>query len=267
MKNFRVEYRLRLTTDHEINHHFFSLRCLPKTEARQAAQHTRIRINADYFSYSEDCFGNRFIYGYKDAPSQVLDLYMESQVKVDYLQYDFDDRLKSVFKLPTHQTQIGANLEEFAAICARKTELLPNDYEKCLAVSKFVHEAMQYEKGATDIKTTADEAFGLHRGVCQDYAQIMLAVLRFLGISARYVAGAMEGEKLTHAWVEAFAGGRWYGFDPTNDLLVNDQYIVFSRGRDYRDCLVNKGIFYSPISAAQKQEVTVNVMEIELTEI
>lgn len=264
MKNFLIEYRLRLTTDREVNHHFFSLRCLPKTEARQQAQHTRIRVNADYFSYSEDCFGNRFIYGYKDAPGRVLDLYMRSEVRVDYLQYDMSDRLKSVFKMQTPQTEIGENLADFAAYCAQETQALQNDYERCVLVSDLVHAEMEYKKGVTDIKTTADAAFGLKCGVCQDYAQIMAGVLRYMGIPARYVAGAMEGEELTHAWVEAWAGGRWYGFDPTNRLLVSDRYIVFSRGRDYRDCLVNKGIFYSPVLTKQAQEIKISVEEVHL---
>lgn len=90
----------------------------------------------------------------------------------------------------------------------------------------------------------------------------MAAITRKLKIPSRYVAGIMMNESTTHAWVEIFANNRWYGFDPTNNLLVNDTYLVFSRGRDYKDCLVNRGIFFSPFFARQSQTIFLNVEEV-----
>ena len=85
-------------------------------------------------------------------------------------------------------------------------------------------------------------------------------VLRYLGIPARYVNGLMIGEGYTHAWVEAYLEDGWYGFDPTNNLHIDDYYIKLAHGRDYRDCTVDKGCFLG--SAAQKQKIYVNVEEI-----
>ncbi len=127
---------------------------------------------------------------------------------------------------------------------------------------KAVHASMQYQKGSTAITTAAADAFGAGRGVCQDYAQIMISVLRSMHIPARYVAGFMAGEPLTHAWVDVFADGAWRGLDPTNDTVVDDRYIVLSWGRDYADCLVNRGIFYSPEPVRQTQDVSVRIEDI-----
>lgn len=124
-----------------------------------------------------------------------------------------------------------------------------------------LYERMEYVPGTTDIHTTAGEALAQRRGVCQDYAHIMIAVMRCLGVPARYVNGIMIGEGATHAWVEIYTGEGWYGLDPTNNLHIDGYYIKFSHGRDYGDCVVDKGRFLG--FAAQEQKIYVNVEEIE----
>ena len=88
----------------------------------------------------------------------------------------------------------------------------------------------------------------------------MIAMLRYLHIPFRYVAGIMENENYTHAWVEVYLENKWYGFDPTNNTEVKDSYIVFARGRDAKDTLVNKGIYYGECGM-QKQKVHIVVEE------
>lgn len=95
----------------------------------------------------------------------------------------------------------------------------------------------------------------------QDYAHIMIALLRHAGIPARYVNGLMIGEGYTHAWVEIYTGEGWYGLDPTNNLHVDDYYIKLAHGRDYKDCILDKGRFLG--IAQQKQEIYVKVEEIQ----
>lgn len=262
MKNMYMDYHLKISFDNKINHHFFSLRCLPKTEPRQIISDVRISLDADYFSFSKDSFGNRFWYGYKEQESTELNLHVTAKALVNWQKYDFDNHLNDVFCLPTSQTTIDENLLPFYQSCLIKTENISNDYDKCLCIMQMVHNTMSYVPEITNIKTTADEAFSLKKGVCQDYAQIMLAITRKMKIPSRYVAGVMLNEKFTHAWVEVFVNKRWYGLDPTNNLLVNDAYIVFSRGRDYKDCLVNKGIFFSPVAVKQSQNIILKVEEV-----
>ena len=117
-----------------------------------------------------------------------------------------------------------------------------------------------YTSGSTDIYTTASQAFAKGEGVCQDYAHIMITLCRILGIPARYVNGLMIGEGYSHAWVEIYTGEGWYGLDPTNNLHVDDYYIKFAHGRDYSDCILDKGLFRGITN--QTQEIYVNVEEI-----
>lgn len=85
----------------------------------------------------------------------------------------------------------------------------------------------------------------------------MLSLLRMEGIPARYVVGMMLGEGASHAWVEVLCNGYWYGFDPTNDKLVNEEYIRVSCGRDAGDCSVIRGTFYGLVAQMQQERVVV----------
>lgn len=265
MKTFQIQYRMHLTVDHEINHHYFSFRCLPKEGGAQWPDYVKVRLDADYYAYSHDCFQNHFVYGYTEAPQTVLDYYMESQVRVDQTKFDRDNRLCRVLRLATAQTDPVGALAQFADDCAAACSMIPDDYDKAHYVMTAVHGYMHYEPGSTAITTTAAEAFANNRGVCQDYAQIMLAILRRMGIAARYVAGLMVNEALTHAWVEVYANGRWCGLDPTNNRLVDEDYVILSTGRDYTDCLVNKGVFYCPEAVTQHSDITISMEEIPPT--
>ena len=113
-----------------------------------------------------------------------------------------------------------------------------------IALMGAVRGAMTYERGTTDVHTTATEALGDGRGVCQDFAHLAIGALRAVDIPARYVSGYLHpkrdaaiGEKVrgeSHAWVEWWTGD-WFGFDPTNDREVGDHHVVVGRGREYGD--------------------------------
>ncbi len=106
-----------------------------------------------------------------------------------------------------------------------------------------VHASLRYERGATSNSTSAAKAFDIGAGVCQDYTQILLAILRLDKIPCRYVAGLASGYGETHAWVEAWTGNRYCAADPTRDKLVDEGYIAVSRGRDFTDSSIERGIF------------------------
>ena len=102
--------------------------------------------------------------------------------------------------------------------------------------------ALTYEWGITGVATTAAEAIRGGRGVCQDYAHIMIAACRAAGLAARYVSGHLVGEGGSHAWVEALVPhptrpGEWAveAWDPTHDRRVGDGYVTVAVGRDYGD--------------------------------
>lgn len=128
-------------------------------------------------------------------------------------------------------------------------------YESPLTAAKklneYVYQNFKYIKGITSVETTPDEIWKLKAGVCQDFAHILLMMLRSIGIPARYVSGyicpnrsEMRGEGATHAWVEAyipFFG--WLGLDPTNNCFVNDLHVRLAVGRNFTDCSPVKGTY------------------------
>ena len=132
--------------------------------------------------------------------------------------------------------------------------------DKAKQIMERLHGYLVYEKGCTGIGTGAEEAFSIGRGVCQDYSHIMISLLNMSGCSARYVTGLIIGEGESHAWVEVVDDGKWYGLDPTNNILVQDSHIKIGCGRDATECQINRGIMHG--GGEQTQDIYVNVSEI-----
>ena len=120
-------------------------------------------------------------------------------------------------------------------------------------ISSWVYGSMTYTQGVTDVTTTAAEAMVLGRGVCQDYAHVMIALCRLCDIPARYVSGHLLGEGAMHAWVEVLlpsaqhpAEGIAWPFDPTHDRAPSLCYLTVAVGRDYADVSPTRGTFRAP---------------------
>jgi len=138
--------------------------------------------------------------------------------------------------------------------------------ETVLAISKWVHDTLTYQRGTTGVHSSAIDAWQAGEGVCQDYAHLTLAMLRAVNIPARYVSGylhtkpdAAVGESVvgeSHAWIEAWTGD-WWGFDPTNDIPIAHRHVWVATGRDYGDVSPLKGIYSG--GAATAIEVTVDM--------
>lgn len=124
-------------------------------------------------------------------------------------------------------------------------------------ISRNIYSCFEYLPRSTSVDSPIDIALKSRRGVCQDFAHIMIALARILGIPCRYVSGYLHHEdglldqandrgtpSATHAWVEAFLPQLgWVGFDPTNDLVVNDRHIRTAIGRDYADVPPTHGVY------------------------
>ncbi|MBN8986904.1 MAG: transglutaminase family protein [Rhizobiales bacterium] len=132
----------------------------------------------------------------------------------------------------------------------------------------------RYDPKATVISTPLREVFEKRHGVCQDFAHVMIAGLRGLGLPAAYVSGylrtyppagqpRLQGADATHAWVSVWCGAGigWIGFDPTNDLLVENDHIILAVGRDFSDVSPVDGIIVG--SRKQKLAVAVDVVPVE----
>lgn len=130
----------------------------------------------------------------------------------------------------------------------------------------YVFKNFKYTKGVTTVDTTLDEAWKLKAGVCQDFTNILLQMVKMLGIPARYVSGYVfttneitRGEGATHAWIEAyipFYG--WLGFDPTNNIIANENHVRLSVGKNYNDCTPLKGVFKGNVEEELLVKVSVS---------
>jgi transglutaminase-like putative cysteine protease len=142
-----------------------------------------------------------------------------------------------------------------------------------LDLMRRIHLDFAYVSGATDVSTPAQEAFANRRGVCQDFAHVMIAGLRWLGLPAAYVSGVLrtvpplgqprlDGADATHAWVSVWCGtdAGWVGLDPTNALIVGDDHVVLGVGRDYGDVAPLDGVVLT--HGAQHVDVAVDVAPI-----
>jgi transglutaminase-like putative cysteine protease len=158
-----------------------------------------------------------------------------------------------------------ASLSEVKEIANPELFTSMSVFDAAKKLNDYVYKNFQYIRGLTNVETTIDEIWKLRAGVCQDFAHILLVMLRMIHIPARYVSGYicphdkdLRGEGATHAWVEAyipFYG--WLGFDPTNDCVVNDFHVRLAIGRNFSDCSPAKGTYKG--SAKQTLEVGVSV--------
>jgi transglutaminase-like putative cysteine protease len=120
-------------------------------------------------------------------------------------------------------------------------------------LNKSIYEYFEYVPRSTRVDSPIDEAIESHQGVCQDFAHTMIALLRHVGIPARYVSGYLyRGREdhdrslpdASHAWVEALMPHlNWVGFDPTNDLIAYNRHIRTAVGRDYADVPPTHGVY------------------------
>jgi transglutaminase-like putative cysteine protease len=166
------------------------------------------------------------------------------------------------FLLPTPLTTVTQEISQEAI--AEVSGLSPDAAAE--AISARVHEHVTYMPGATGVRTNAREAWDKGQGVCQDMAQLTVALMRAADLPARYVSGylhpdpaAEPGSTATgqsHAWVEYWAGS-WHPLDPTSLAPVGERHVVVARGRDYADVPPLKGIYHGPSGGDMK--VTVEV--------
>lgn len=136
-----------------------------------------------------------------------------------------------------------------------------------------IHADFEFEPGATTVSTSVDEVLHQRRGVCQDFAHLMLACLRGHGLPARYVSGylltdpppgqpRLMGVDASHAWVAAFSPQHgWVEFDPTNGQLVDQRYITLAWGADFADVVPLRGVILG--GGAQAMDVAVSVVPVD----
>ncbi len=145
--------------------------------------------------------------------------------------------------------------------------------EGALDLMRRIKADMVYDTGATTVTTTPPMSFALRRGVCQDFAHIMISGLRGIGLPAAYVSGylrtvprdgspGLQGADAMHAWVLVWCGAvtGWIGLDPTNAVPASDDHVTLAVGRDYSDVAPLDGVIVA--SGGQRIDESVNVMPV-----
>ena len=260
MKKLTFDYDMQINYSEPVSSCHFTIKCQPKDTLRQRVEKLTIRLSPDVpYSRGTDSFGNRQIYGWDDVTHTTFSFTFAGEVitGMDQREEKADEDILALFRYPHGLNRSG---ETLLAYHDKLSGTLPADtWEKVLFLMHRLHEDFTYEKGCTDVNTTAEQAWQLGRGVCQDYAHILIALMHMEHIPARYVTGMIPGEGASHAWVEVVRDGFWYGIDPTNDIPVGDDYIRIGAGRDAADCLINRGIMHG--GGRQEQIVKVSVVE------
>ncbi len=295
MKVLKFRYYMDIRFDAPVKDHHFTLKCLPRNGQGQLVESMTYEVFPNhYVATATDSFSNRYIYGFSPAEHDHFTVDVEGVVRTGMgaTTLDLVDPPKSIFKYQTKHTAPTAAIKEYHASIrgeyansvqeahgvptpsapngggSQESEAprnsgqddTPDVEQRATFYMHCLHRDFVYESGATNIATTAGDAFDLGKGVCQDYTHVLLSLLRLESIPCRYVTGMIEGEGLSHAWVEFHNGQQWVGLDPTNDIKVTDGHISISRGRDYKDCMVNKGLFVGTTgNALQHQTISVEV--------
>jgi transglutaminase-like putative cysteine protease len=291
-KGWAMHFRVTHITDYRygepVAEAYLELRLTPPSREMQAVREHRLSIEpASRTSGYRDYFGNEVFFlslPYRHTrltirsealvqtiagtlPAENLDLTIQEsrQLLTGSLPFVFD------YLQPTETVKIGRESVQWAKRYLNGPTTLRQGLE---ALNSAIYESFQYRKGATNFSTDVGSIWRDRIGVCQDFAHIMLSVLRTAGLPARYVCGYIEtapikgedgkskkliGSVATHAWVEVLVPGQhWVALDPTNNRWCGEQHISVSFGRDASEAAPIRGTFKGTGHQTMKVQVRVN---------
>ncbi|MBL9117031.1 MAG: transglutaminase family protein [Verrucomicrobiaceae bacterium] len=265
------EVRLRPATEDPRRLHFFLLKVHPPKRLRHRRD--------DFFNYVQ----------WFDIPEPHTELIIEATSHVvttspytegrplgcNFWQYKEDEASDMLHPFLSGSEYVSIENDVWRlAIDAREDR--QDVFESAEAIMNFIHSGWSYTPHATHAQTHMNEVLADRRGVCQDFAHVMLGMCRTQGIPARYVSGYLyngpmghlRGAMASHAWCEVWLPGRgWYGLDPTNNTLADERYVKIATGRDYADAAPIRGSFSGPHGATSVLEVKVEVEEMKASAI
>jgi transglutaminase-like putative cysteine protease len=181
-------------------------------------------------------------------------------------------RAAAEFRLTSPRLPFTSRLPEFAGSVLEPGKPLGTTLRELVHA---IYSGFAYRSGATTVSTRLEEVLDRREGVCQDFAHLAVASLRWAGLPARYVSGYVEtrpppgrpklqGVDASHAWVSVLVpGAGWIDLDPTNDKVVDAQYVTTAWGRDYTDVPPLKGVIFTE-STSSSMRVAVDVIDLGL---
>ncbi|MBX3607086.1 MAG: transglutaminase family protein [Piscinibacter sp.] len=291
---YHVEHETRYAYDAPVSQSWQLARLTPRSLPWQRLLSHQLVIDPrpDEWHDAPDSFGNRVTHFGLHGGHRWLRVQMNCQVEVDArppAQHDEDEPWE-VVRQALRQPAPDALVDLEVARMGEPTALLPlSDAALAYARPSFeagrdwlegvtelmrrIHADFEFDPGATTVSTSVDEVLVQKRGVCQDFAHLMLACLRGLGLPARYVSGylltepppgqpRLMGVDASHAWVAAHSPRHgWVEFDPTNDQLADQRYITLAWGADFADVVPLRGVILG--GGTQTMDVAVSVLPVE----
>jgi len=271
----RIVHRTQVRYQGPVRASYNEARMTPRALPRQSVLDAEVRadIPVPIWTYS-DYWGTDVSSFDIQAPHEELEILAQATVETRpppkpgrplswaALRERMTDRSLLEFLTPTARTAVAAELAE----TARQRTADADPLEAAEEIVSWVNQRVAYVRGATEVQTGAQEAWDMGEGVCQDMAHLTVALLREVGLPARYVSGylhpmaaAEPGDELkgeSHAWVE-FWDGEWVACDPTNLAQVGERHVVVATGRDYGDVPPLKGIYRGAPNSSMHVAVTV----------
>lgn len=257
MRRYLYNYQTIVDFGGRVSNHALMLRCQPCNNAFQTVEESHVVMSPDFWvRRGIDIFGNSILYGGTRQGHNTLAYASVGMVAVG--DYRLPDTSPAPFyNFPTARTQPTAAMRD----SLRTTSADPT--HMAMDLCHLVWQTMEYAPQCTNNDTTAADVFLSRRGVCQDYAHLMLAFCHAEGLTARYANGFLEGEGETHAWVEVHDGYAWIGIDPTHDRMIERGYVKLAHGRDAADCPVNRGTYTTQVgNARQLTSINITLKEI-----
>lgn len=248
---------MRLTIQHDTHYYYDDapkhliqlLRLSPREDAHQRVVEWRITTPGKQSAF-KDAFGNlshshMLVHPPRDLRLQVFGIVEITPLVAGAVPSDYHAQIipAITYLVPTPLTT------SFAAIEMLAKQTLPHGLQTgldALILARAVCQAVEYRAGNTDVTSTAEQAFTLASGVCQDHAHVMIAACRSLGVSARYVSGYVDPGNsraaASHAWVDVWLQGIWISVDVTNGIYASDSHCRLAIGRDYLDACPVRGM-------------------------
>jgi transglutaminase-like putative cysteine protease len=281
-----IEHETSLTFPSAVREHQCELRLTPRQDAMQRVQVMQINLDppAELFTYV-DSFGNRVHHFSLIAPHNRLVTRLHAEVET-LLENPFDyaaltPSQERTWFMETLRTQppLWSFILHRSPMTPDLTHLLhglePPPYDPTSPLLKSVQAAMDwiaatltYQVGVTDVHSPLETVLAARAGVCQDFAHLLVALVRAWGFPARYVMGYLDPgyiqspdiKPTTHAWAEVLIpGAGWRGFDATLQLVSDETYVVVAVGRDAQDAAPQRGSFKGE-EGSEPPRVNVQIM-------
>ncbi|KXK16835.1 MAG: transglutaminase domain-containing protein [Chloroflexi bacterium OLB15] len=283
---YQIHHVTRFRYSQPISEGVMEVRMQPRTEGAQRCLRFKLATNppARVMNYG-DHLGN-IVHSF-DLPGRHTQLIIQAESVVEIypppalpeaLPFSTWDEIEDMtnthdywdFTSPSPRVEQSAMLMQFEAELG--IDRTRDPLTLLLELNHGIYRAFDYDTGSTKVDSPIDVALEKRKGVCQDFAHIMLAIVRRLGIPARYVSGYLYYESksdrstpdASHAWVETLLPGLgWIGFDPTNNVLAGERHIRVAIGRDYSDVPPNKGVFKGVAESQLEVDVRIEPVEYE----